>query len=112
MEIRSTSTAALSKLISRTAKSVFNHKINVSNYDFRHAVASDAKAAGEEEVDIANFLSHCNTKTQKVYGQDQQSRAKKSPFVTAKGSRSVRTFERAFGYSSKVKNDTKPLKPT
>lgn len=61
--------------VTRFAKLLWpKHKTDITAYSLRHAFASDLKSS-VSVTEIAAALGHASTKTQKSYGQRQQSRS-------------------------------------
>lgn len=77
LTVRIKNANAFSMAISRFGKAIWpNHRENLTGYSFRHAAASDLKSV-MSDVDVAGCLGHASTRTQKSYGQKQQSRSSK-----------------------------------
>ncbi|MEG3618692.1 hypothetical protein V5T82_09515 [Magnetovibrio sp. PR-2] len=105
IEVKATSVSGLNKLLVRTGRHVLGKKVTLSAYDYRHALASDLKAEGRSQEEIAIVLGHQSSRTQTGYGQSQQSRGSRNPIVAVKGSESVRVYRRSFDFASVPQSD-------
>ena len=109
--IKASSVSGLNKLLVRTGRRVLGKRITVSAYDYRHALASDLKAAGRSQEEIAIVLGHQSSRTQTCYGQTQQSRGSRIHIVAVKGSEPVSIHHRSFDFASDQQcGPTLPLK--
>lgn len=81
----------------------------LSAYSYRHARASDVKAAsGGNRKMVAEWLGHANDKSQSAYGYSRSSRGAVA-IEAAKGSREVRSVKTLPG---QTKRPTRPVVPT
>lgn len=92
-------TKAFTAAITRFGKITWpNHKFDITPYSFRHAFASDMKFTSNAE-DVAKSLGHASLRTQKSYGQKQQSRsANQSTPTEILVQRKIRSTSKAHAY--------------